>query len=370
MKVLVAFGTRPEAIKMLPLVLELKKVTEIETIVLSTGQHKEMLKPIFNIFGVKPDYDLDIMKENQTLVDVFTNVLNKSDIILKEEKPDLVLVHGDTSTAFAMGLSAFYNQIKVGHIEAGLRTYDKYSPYPEEMNRKLLSSIADYHFAPTDLNKKNLENEGIKENIFVTGNTVIDALKYCIDDEYSFNDKLIDKFLNEKNIKILLTVHRRENLGDNMYSIFSAIKEIVELHQDIEVIYPMHLNPKVREIAYDVLSNVRNVYLVEPIEYKEFCNLMNKVDIIMTDSGGLQEEAPALNKPVLVLRKETERPEGITAGTIKLIGVNKVEIVKEIEKLLFDKSEYYKMKNSINPYGDGFASKKIVDIIKKMLIKI
>lgn len=360
-KVMTVFGTRPEAIKMAPLVLELKKQSDLfETTVVVTAQHREMLDQILQTFKIKPDYDLNIMGKEQTLADITTNVLSKLDPIIKEANPDIVLVHGDTSTTFVASLAAYYNQIKVGHVEAGLRTHNKYSPFPEELNRQLTGIIADLHFAPTEQAKENLliENKGAN-TIFVTGNTVIDALKTTVS-----NEKRITKTDMRT---ILVTVHRRENLGQNMRQIFSAIKRLVESHTDVEVVYPVHLNPKVQEVAQKILGNHKRIKLIDPLDVIDFHNLMAESYLVMTDSGGLQEEAPSFGVPVIVLRDTTERPEGVTAGTSKLTGTKEEDIYNIANELLTDKIIYQSMSEMKNPYGDGKSSKRIVDIIKNQL---
>lgn len=363
-KVMTVFGTRPEAIKMAPLALELKKYNEIESFVCVTAQHRQMLDQVLDIFKIKPDYDLDIMKDRQTLAGITTRVLEGLDNILKEAKPDIILVHGDTSTTFAGSLAAFYNQIKVGHVEAGLRTYDKYSPFPEEMNRRLTGAIADIHFSPTAKNKQNLLREGISENnIFITGNTVIDALKTTVKDDYKFNDETLNRLDFENRRIIIVTAHRRENLGKPLENICLAIKYIVEKYPDTEVVYPVHLNPSVRETVFKILKGVPRVHLIEPITVDELHNAMSRCYMVMTDSGGLQEEAPALAKPVLVLRRETERPEAVEAGTVKIAGVDKDEIIKLACDLLDNNENYEKMAHAANPYGDGEASRRTVEAI-------
>lgn len=362
-KVMSIFGTRPEAIKMAPLVKELEKRDEIESIVCVTAQHREMLDQVLDVFKIKPDYDLNIMKAGQTLSEITSKVLLGLEEVIKKENPNIILVHGDTTTTFAGSLAAFYNQIDIGHVEAGLRTWNKYSPYPEEMNRQMVDRLTDMFFAPTDVSKNNLIKEGIDENkIYVTGNTAIDAMTTTVKDDY--HNEIFDWIKNDR--MILLTAHRRENLGEPMRNIFRAIKRIVDEYDDIKVVYPIHLNPRVREVANEVFGNINKVRLIEPLEVVDFHNFLNKSYIILTDSGGIQEEAPSLGKPVLVLRDTTERPEGIKAGTLKLVGTNENIIYRETKKLLDDKSLYNKMSKSSNPYGDGFASKKIVDeIIKK-----
>ncbi len=359
-KVLTIFGTRPEAIKLAPLINELKARKEIECIVCVTAQHREMLDQVLAVFNIVPDYDLNIMKSGQTLSNITTKALMGLEKVIEEVKPNIVLVHGDTTTTFVGALAAFYHQIMVGHVEAGLRTYNKYSPYPEEMNRQLTGVIADLHFAPTEVSKDNLLKEGKnKDNIFVTGNTAIDALKTTVREDY--HHAILDWVGDSK--LILLTAHRRENLGEPMRGMFRAIKRIINEYKDIKVVYPVHLNPKVREVANEKFSNNDQIKLIEPLDVLDFHNFMNKSYIILTDSGGIQEEAPSLGKPVLVLRDTTERPEGIKAGTLKLAGTDEETIYKLIKELLDNKDEYNKMAKSSNPYGDGFASKHIADII-------
>lgn len=360
-KVLSIFGTRPEAIKMAPLVKELEKRKEIESLVCVTAQHREMLDQVLETFEIKPDYDLNIMKPGQTLGDITTRALTGLEGVIKECKPDIVLVHGDTTTTFAGALAAFYNQVAIGHVEAGLRTNDKYSPYPEEMNRQMVDCMTDMYFAPTQLSKQNLISENIDASkIYVTGNTAIDAMSTTIKDDYN-NEYL--NWVKENEKLILVTAHRRENLGDPMRNIFKAIKRIVNEFNDVKVIYPIHMNPKVRSVANEVFADCDKVKLIEPLEVIDFHNFINKCYMIMSDSGGVQEEAPSLGKPVLVLRDTTERPEGIEAGTLKLVGTDEETIYKEAKKLLTDKKEYEKMSHASNPYGDGLASKRIVDAI-------
>ena len=360
-KVMTIFGTRPEAIKMAPLVKELEKREEIESIVCVTAQHRQMLDQVLDTFNITPDYDLNIMKQGQTLVDITTRALQSLSEVISQVKPNIVLVHGDTTTTLSGSLAAFYNQVSVGHVEAGLRTYDKYSPFPEEVNRQVTGVIADMHFAPTQVSKNNLLKEGKKEEtIYVTGNTAIDALKTTVKDEYYH--PIFDKIGNDK--MILLTAHRRENLGEPMKNMFRAIKRIVEEFDDIQVVYPVHLNPLVRQAADEVLGDNSKVHLIEPLEVLDFHNFLNKSHIIMTDSGGIQEEAPSLGKPVLVLRDTTERPEGIEAGTLKLVGTTEEVIYENFKTLLDDKEEYLKMSNASNPYGDGHASERIADILE------
>ena len=360
-KVLSIFGTRPEAIKMAPVVKELESRSDIQSVVCVTAQHRGMLDQVLEVFNIKPDYDLNIMKPGQTLTHITAEVLKGIEEIIIKEKPDLVLVHGDTTTAMAAALAAFYQQVKVGHVEAGLRTYDKYSPFPEEMNRQIIDRIADYLFAPTEVSKDNLSerlNKGQK--IFVTGNTAIDALKTTVAEDYDNPDT---KWASDSRL-ILVTAHRRENLGEPMRRIFKAIRKIVEEFDDVKVIYPVHLNPKVREVADEILKGNDRIRLIEPLDVLDFHNYMERAYLIMSDSGGVQEEAPSLGKPVLVLRDTTERPEGIEAGTLKLVGTNTDDVYNEAKNLLTNKDEYNKMAQAKNPYGDGFASKYIVDAIE------
>ncbi|MBY0212617.1 MULTISPECIES: non-hydrolyzing UDP-N-acetylglucosamine 2-epimerase [Priestia] len=360
-KVMTIFGTRPEAIKMAPLVLELKKrPEEFEAIVTVTAQHREMLDQVLSIFDIQPDYDLNIMKDRQTLMDVTTRGLQGLDDVMKKVKPDMVLVHGDTTTTFIAGLAAFYNQIQVGHVEAGLRTWNKYSPYPEEMNRQLTGVLADLHFAPTDKSAANLQVENKKEErIFVTGNTAIDALKTTVKETYEH--EVLTKLGDDR--LILLTAHRRENLGEPMKNMFRAVKRIVDEHEDVQVVYPVHLNPVVRETANDILGNDPRIHLIEPLDVIDFHNFAERAHIILTDSGGVQEEAPSLGVPVLVLRDTTERPEGIEAGTLKLAGTEEETIYTLAKELLIDEGVYKQMSQASNPYGDGLASKRICDAI-------
>lgn len=360
MKVMLVFGTRPEAIKMCPLVLELKKRKNVQTVVCVTGQHREMLQTVLEVFKIKPDYDLDIMKEQQTLFDVTTAVLVNLKKILEEEKPDILLVHGDTSTAFAAALAGFYLQIPVGHVEAGLRTYNMLSPFPEEFNRQVISKIATYHFAPTEQARRNLLKEMISnEHIYVTGNTAIDALQYTTSDKY--DNELIQWIGNSR--LILLTAHRRENIGAPMRHIFNAVCHIVNECSDIKVIYPIHMNPVIYEIADEIFADNDRIRLIPPLDVIDFHNLMKRSYLIMTDSGGIQEEAPFFGIPVLVLRDTTERPEGVMAGTLKLVGTNETNIYQECKKLLFNQIQYQQMSQAQNPYGDGKASQKIADIL-------
>lgn len=359
-KVMTVFGTRPEAIKMAPLVLELQKHDEIESIVTVTGQHRQMLDQVLEIFRVVPDYDLNIMKERQTLVDVTTNALQGLDAVIKEVQPDIVLAHGDTSTTFVASLAAYYNQVAVGHVEAGLRTWNKYSPFPEEMNRLLTGVIADLHFSPTEKSAQNLRDENKQEEtIFITGNTAIDALKTTVKKEYTH--EMLEKLGDDR--LMLLTAHRRENLGEPMRNMFKAIKRLVEEHEDLQVIYPVHLNPVVRETAEEILGADPRIHLIEPLDVFDFHNFAARAHLILTDSGGIQEEAPSLGVPVLVLRDTTERPEGIEAGTLKLAGTEEEQIYAMAKQLLVDGAEYERMAKAANPYGDGYASKRIVEAI-------
>ena len=360
-KVMLVFGTRPEAIKMCPLVKELKTRKNIEVKVCVTGQHKEMLQQVLECFDVVPDYNLEIMKEKQTLFDITTNIISKIKPVLEKEKPDIILVHGDTTTTFVTALCAFYMQIPVGHVEAGLRTYNIYSPYPEEFNRQTTGIIAKYNFAPTEKAKQNLLNEGKNESqIYVTGNTAIDALKTTVKENYSHP---IFNWIGDDRL-IVLTAHRRENLGKPLEQMFTAIKRILDEYDDIKVIYPIHKNPLVRETANRIFKDSNKIQLIEPLEVLDFHNFLNKSYLILTDSGGIQEEAPSLGKPVLVMRDTTERPEGIKAGTLKLVGTEEENIYKNIKKLLDDKIEYERMSKASNPYGDGFASKRIADVLE------
>ena len=359
-KVMLVFGTRPEAIKMCPLVNELKTRKNIETIVCVTGQHRQMLDQVLEVFDVIPNYDLSIMKEKQTLFDITTNILNDIRKVLEEVRPDVVLVHGDTSTTFVTALACFYLQIPVGHVEAGLRTYNIYSPYPEEFNRQAVGIISNYNFAPTEKAKENLIKEGKKkESIYITGNTAIDALKTTIKKEYYHSELEWAKGSR----LILITAHRRENLGEPMKAMFRAILRVLKEHPDVKAIYPIHMNPIVREIADSILGKEERVHIIEPLEVIDFHNFLNQSYMILTDSGGIQEEAPSLGKPVLVMRDTTERPEGIEAGTLKLVGTEEENIYRNFKKLLDDEEEYKKMSNASNPYGDGFACKRIADIL-------
>ncbi len=364
LKVMTVFGTRPEAIKMAPLALELKKYDEIESIVCVTAQHREMLDQVLEIFNIVPDYDLDIMKTRQSLIGITTRVLEGLDEVIKKEQPDIVLVHGDTSTSFVAALAAFYNQVKVGHVEAGLRTYDKYSPFPEEMNRQLTGRISDLNFSPTKQNRENLLKENVSDDtIFITGNTVIDALKTTVKSDYVFRDETLNGVDFNNNRVIIVTAHRRENLGKPLEDICNALKEIVETYEDVELVYPVHLNPAVREVAFGILGDIPRVHLIDPLDVLELHNAMARSFMVMTDSGGIQEEAPALAKPVLVLRRETERPEAVEAGTVKIAGVEKGDIISLARDLLDNKDSYDKMAHAANPYGDGEASRRTVEAI-------
>lgn len=365
LKLMTVFGTRPEAIKMCPLVLEMRKYPEyIQPIVAVTAQHREMLDQVLDLFGIVPDYDLNIMTSGQTLYDVTTRALMGLKPVMEEAKPDMVLVHGDTTTTFAGALAAFYAQIPVGHVEAGLRTGNKYSPYPEEMNRKLTGAIADMHFAPTGTSKANLLKENVNPaNILVTGNTVIDALQTTVHSDYHFADEDFNKVFATGHRLILMTTHRRENLGEPMRHVYRALKSVLETHENVEAIFPVHKNPKVREIVNQELGHLSRVHLIEPMDYEPFANLMAKVDIVLTDSGGIQEEAPALGKPVLVLRDTTERPEAVEAGTVKLVGTAYEDVLRETNRLLDDEEHYRSMAEAANPYGDGKACERIIKAI-------
>ncbi len=359
-KVMLVFGTRPEAIKMCPLVNELKKRQSIETIVCVTGQHRQMLDQVLEAFSVVPDYDLSIMKDKQTLFDVTVNILERIKTVLEEVKPDVVLVHGDTSTTFVTALACFYLQIPVGHVEAGLRTYNIYSPYPEEFNRQAVSIISQYNFAPTELSKQNLLKEGKDpESIYVTGNTAIDALKTTVRADYTHPEL---EWADGSRL-IMITAHRRENLGEPMRHMFKAIRRVMDEHPDVKAIYPIHMNPVVREIAQEYLGDDDRIHIIEPLDVLDFHNFLSRSYLILTDSGGIQEEAPSLGKPVLVMRDTTERPEGIAAGTLKLVGTEEETIYKEFSRLLSDKDEYEAMSKASNPYGDGHACERIADIL-------
>ncbi len=363
LKIMSVFGTRPEAIKMAPLVKELAKHPEIESICCLTGQHRQMLDSVMEIFDLKGDYDLDIMEKRQTLTTITTKTMLGMEKVIEEAKPDMILVHGDTSTTFAGALAAFYHQIPVGHVEAGLRTWDKYSPFPEEINRTLVGDIAELHFCPNVANRKNLEREAIAGKMFITGNTAIDAMKYTVKDEYVFQTELLNKLDFEAKRVIVVTCHRRENYGQPMENIMKAIAEVAQSHEDVEIVYPVHLSPVVRECAAKYLGGKDRIHLIDPIDVQEMHNLMARSYMIMTDSGGLQEEAPAMGKPVLVMRKETERPEAIAAGTAKLAGVEKDVIVSMANELLNDPAAYEKMAKAVNPYGDGEACPRIAEAI-------
>ncbi len=364
MKVMSVFGTRPEAIKMCPLVKELEKDPAIKSIVCLTGQHKEMLQQVVDIFKINISYNLDIMRPQQTLTTITVDILKKIEEVLKREKPDIVLVHGDTTTSFVAALASFYQQIPVGHVEAGLRTFNKYSPYPEEMNRCLTGRIAEYHFAPTKNNQKNLQSEGISNHIYVTGNTVIDAFKTTVKDNYCFKRQELNQIDFNMKRCVLLTAHRRENIGVPLENICEAVAELAKEDKNIEFIYPVHLNPVVKNTAERILGNIDNVHLLEPLDVEDMHNVMSRCYLVMTDSGGLQEEAPSLGVPVLVLRTETERPEAVEAGTVKVIGVDKEKIYQNVRIVLDDKEVYEKMAHAVNPYGDGHASEKIIKILK------
>lgn len=365
-KVMVVFGTRPEAIKMAPVIKELKKVQDIETRVVVTAQHREMLDQVLELFSIVPDYDLNLMKEKQDLYSITTGVLTGLKDIMEQEKPDLVLVHGDTTTTFAAALAAFYQKIPVGHVEAGLRTRNKYSPYPEEMNRSLTGRLAEIHFAPTDVSRENLLAESVASfKIWVTGNTVIDALMDTVHADYEFGEEL--KGINFNNRILLVTTHRRENWGDHMQNIYEALIQLVDEFDDVEIVFPVHKNPTVKDVAVKMLGDRERVHLLEPLEYEAFANLMNESYIILTDSGGMQEEAPSLGKPVLVLRDTTERPEAIQAGTVKLVGTVQKNVYDAARLLLVDRQQYDKMAHAINPYGDGKAALRIVKVIKDFL---
>lgn len=363
LKIMSVFGTRPEAIKMCPLIKELEKSDYIESIVCLTGQHREMLQQVIDIFQINVRYNLEIMEPGQTLSMITNSILRKIEPIYKKEKPDLVLVHGDTTTSFAAALAAFYQKIPVGHVEAGLRTYDRYSPFPEEMNRTLVGEIAELHFAPTKQNLENLRREGINRNVYVTGNTVIDAFKTTVRKDYIFKNLVLREVFQRKRKTILVTAHRRENLETGISNICQAIKEIAGEYPDLDFIYPVHLNPVVQKTVRDILTNVRNVYLLDPIDVEDLHNILNRCFLVMTDSGGIQEEAPHFGVPVLVLRNETERPEAVRAGTVKVVGIEKKNIVSELRRLIIDQCEYQKMAQAINPYGDGKASERIIQHI-------
>lgn len=364
LKVMLVFGTRPEAIKMAPLVLELQKHSDsIETITVVTAQHRQMLDQVLETFSIKPHYDLDIMGQNQSLLDITGKILEKFDSIVKQERPDMILVHGDTTTTFAASLVAFYNQVRIGHVEAGLRTFDKYSPFPEEMNRQMTDNLADLYFAPTSESKDNLLKENHPESaIVITGNTAIDALKLTVQSDYYH--EVLDQLDPDKKL-VLVTMHRRENQGQPMRNVFTALREMVDLHQEIEVVYPVHLSPAVQEAAKDILAGHDRIHLIEPLDVLDFHNLASRSYFIMTDSGGVQEEAPSLGKPVLVLRDTTERPEGVRAGTLKLVGTDPVRVKEAMAAILTDETLYRQMSQAPNPYGDGRASERIVQSIQQ-----
>lgn len=366
-KVMTVFGTRPEAIKMCPLVLEMQRNEALECVVCLTGQHREMLDQVMSVFGVSADYDLDVMRDRQTLTTITTSILEKLEPILQDEQPDLVLVHGDTTTSYAAALAAFYQKIPIGHVEAGLRTGDIYSPFPEEMNRVLTDRISTVYFAPTEQNAANLRKEGIDQDIYVTGNTVIDAFAYTVKDGYTFAEKCLAGLDFDSRRVVLVTAHRRENLGEPLKNICSAIRRLAIKYADTYFVYPVHLNPAVRETVYQILFGIPNVLLLDPIDVLDMHNLMSRCYMVMTDSGGIQEEAPHFGKPVLVLRTETERPEAVEAGTVRVVGVDERLIFSEAEKLLNDKTVYAHMAYAVNPYGDGHASERIVQIIKKII---
>ncbi|MBR3620140.1 MAG: UDP-N-acetylglucosamine 2-epimerase (non-hydrolyzing) [Clostridia bacterium] len=361
-KIMLVFGTRPEAIKMCPLVNELKTRESFQTVVCVTGQHRQMLDQVLDIFNVKPDYDLSIMKEKQTLFDITANILNSIKAVLEKEKPDICLVHGDTSTSFVTALACYYLQIPVGHVEAGLRTYDLYSPYPEEFNRQAVSLISKYNFAPTEAAKNNLISEGKNpDSIWVTGNTVIDALKTTVRDDYNHKEL---EWASDSRL-IFITAHRRENLGQPMHNMFRAIRRVLEEHPGLKAVYPVHLNPAVRDAAKKELADCDRIHLIEPVDVFDCHNIMARSYLILTDSGGIQEEAPSLGKPVLVMRDTTERPEGIKAGTLKLVGTDEETIYRTFTELLENSQLYNNMANAANPYGNGFACKRIADILCK-----
>jgi UDP-N-acetylglucosamine 2-epimerase (non-hydrolysing) len=365
LRIMTVFGTRPEAVKMAPVIKELERRSgEIVPLVAVTAQHREMLDQVLELFEITPNYDLNIMQANQTLHDITSRALLGLRDVISEAKPDMILVHGDTTTTFVAALAGFYAQVPVGHVEAGLRTQNKYSPYPEEMNRKLTGAIADLHFSPTDTSKTNLLAEGVnQENIFVTGNTVIDALLATVHENYTFTDPVLNQldFTNRK--VILVTTHRRENLGEPMRNIYLALQQLIEENPDVEIVFPMHKNPHVREVVNSVLGQTERVHLIEPLDYQPFVNLIARSHIILTDSGGVQEEAPSFGKPVLVLRDTTERPEAVEAGTVLLVGTDRDEVYRNASRLLNDSTTYSKMANAVNPYGDGLAAKRIVDSI-------
>ena len=363
LKVMSVFGTRPEAIKMCPLVKKLEECGEIESVVCVPGQHRQRLDQVLEIFRIEPDYDLNLMKDRQTLTTITVSVLTELEKVLRDVKPDLVLVHGDTTTSSAAALAAFYQQIPVGHVEAGLRTYDIYSPFPEEMNRKIISQIAELFFAPTEKNKGNLEKENIRDNVFVTGNTVIDAFQYTVRENYRYKNEVLRNLTFDGKRYILMTAHRRENLGAPLENICRSVLRLVRSNPDVEVIYPVHLNPAVRETAFGILGNDPRIHLIDPIDVEDMHNIMSRSYLVMTDSGGLQEEGPHFGIPVVVLRTETERPEAVEAGTVVVAGTEEGDIFRIANELLNDESKYEKMARSINPYGDGKASERIIERI-------
>ena len=358
-------GTRPEAIKMAPVLQRLERAGELESILVATAQHRELLDEVLNLFGLEPDYDLDVMSKKQSLTTVTIKILQKLKEIIMQEEPDLILVHGDTTTTFAAAVAAFYQQVKIAHIEAGLRSYDKYAPYPEEINRKLTSGLADLHFAPTKENYDNLVSENIDpEKIFVSGNTVIDTVLETYQEGYQFDNPILNDILDKEGKVILVTAHRRENLGQRLRQICRALEQLVEIKPNLRIVFTVHPNPKVREIVYNLLDKQSRIALLEPLGYEEFINLLARSDLVLTDSGGLQEEAPALDKPVLVLREKTERQAGVKAGTLELVGTASESIVNSVERLLDSKELYHRMATAQNPYGDGQVSRRIVDYVK------
>ncbi|MFO7818685.1 MAG: UDP-N-acetylglucosamine 2-epimerase (non-hydrolyzing), partial [Halanaerobacter sp.] len=364
-KIMSIIGTRPEAIKIAPVLQRLDRTGELESILVATAQHRELLDEVLNLFGLEPDYDLDVMSKKQSLTTVTIKILQKLKEIIMQEEPDLILVHGDTTTTFAAAVAAFYQQVKIVHIEAGLRSYDKYAPYPEEINRKLTSGLADLHFAPTEENYDNLLNENIdSETIFVSGNTVIDTVLETYQEGYQFDNPILNDILDKEGKIILVTAHRRENLGQRLRQICRALDQLVEIKPNLRIVFPVHPNPKVREVVYNLLDKQSRIALLEPLGYKEFINLLARSDLVLTDSGGLQEEAPALDKPVLVLREKTERQAGVKAGTLELVGTDRQRIVTSVQRLLDSKEVYRKMAAAENPYGDGEASRRIVDYLK------
>lgn len=370
LKVMTVFGTRPEAIKMAPVVKALEEAPDMEPIVTVTAQHREMLDQVLHLFHIKPDYDLNIMSQGQTLYDVTTRALMGLKDVLEKAKPDVVLVHGDTTTTFAGALASYYQEIPVGHVEAGLRTGNIYSPFPEEMNRKLTGSIAAYHFAPTDSSEANLLKENVNPKaVYVTGNTVIDALQKVVRPDYVFEEDLLNQLDYDNHRIILMTTHRRENLGEPLRHVYRAIRQLVEEFDDVEIVFPVHKNPKVRQIVKEELGHVDRIHLIEPLEYEPFTNLMARSYLLLTDSGGVQEEAPALGKPVLVLRNTTERPEAVTAGTVVLVGTDQDKVYEEARLLLADQTAYHKMSNAVNPYGDGQASRRIIEALRHEMLQ-